>query len=177
MKKLNIPDKTDTFKLPQVIVIGGENVGKSSLLENITKCAVFPRAKQQCTKTPIRLRLQHVERAEEAQIWIEFKGKKEVLKSREEILKKVTTIMDAFGQDDIKSDEIVISISEVSGCSLQTIFYADMLDTFAIQCWGGLFLLGWIPRIIYMGATGTNHKASQSAAVKLRMFLYDLGGN
>lgn len=142
MKKLNIPNKTDKFKLPQVIVIWGENVGKSSLLENITKCAVFPRAKQQCTKTPIQLRLQHVERAEEAQIWIEFKGKKEVLKSREEILKKVTAIMDAYGQDDIKSDEIVISISEVNGSTLQNIRLAE-LDTFAIECCGEVYCSCW----------------------------------
>ena len=45
------------FELPQVIVIGSESSGKSSLLENITKCPVFPRSAGICTKCPIVLKL------------------------------------------------------------------------------------------------------------------------
>jgi GTP-binding protein EngB required for normal cell division len=45
------------YKIPTVIVIGSESSGKSSLLENITKCPVFPRNAKICTKQPIHLKL------------------------------------------------------------------------------------------------------------------------
>ena len=45
------------YVLPTVIVIGNESTGKSSLLENITKCQLFPRDSKLCTKCPIRVRL------------------------------------------------------------------------------------------------------------------------
>lgn len=49
--------------LPQIVVIGDECAGKSSLLESITKCSVFPRDERVCTRMPIRLRLTQVGRA------------------------------------------------------------------------------------------------------------------
>lgn len=45
------------YTLPKVIVIGNESSGKSSLLENITKCQIFPRNQKLCTKCPIHFRL------------------------------------------------------------------------------------------------------------------------
>lgn len=45
---------TTNFQLPRVVVIGCESAGKSSTLESITKCALFPRDRDICTKMPIR---------------------------------------------------------------------------------------------------------------------------
>lgn len=119
METLNIPLQTNKFKLPQVIVIGSESVGKSSLLEGITKGPVFPRARSQCTKMPIRLRLTHVAKAEDAQIWIEYNGNRQRMSSRQGILANVKEIMESLGDYDcIKSTEIVISISEMSACKV-----------------------------------------------------------
>ncbi len=42
------------FQLPRVVVVGCESAGKSSTLESITKCALFPRDRDICTKMPIR---------------------------------------------------------------------------------------------------------------------------
>lgn len=47
-------DMTD-FTLPRVVVIGCESAGKSSTLESITKCPLFPRDRDICTKMPIRI--------------------------------------------------------------------------------------------------------------------------
>lgn len=42
---------------PQIIALGGEGAGKSTILERITGYPVFPRAKGSCTRVPIRLQL------------------------------------------------------------------------------------------------------------------------
>lgn len=47
------------YSLPKVIVIGNESTGKSSLLENITKCQLFPRDSKLCTKCPVHVKLTH----------------------------------------------------------------------------------------------------------------------
>lgn len=41
------------YILPKVILVGNESHGKSSILENITKCNLFPRDAKRCTKAPI----------------------------------------------------------------------------------------------------------------------------
>jgi len=53
-----------TFRLPNIVVIGQEASGKSSVLESITKCAVFPRDKKQCTGRPVRVKLQPADKFE-----------------------------------------------------------------------------------------------------------------
>src|SRR5271170_1650536 len=50
-------DEIKEYKLPRVIVVGNESSGKSSLLENITKCQLFPRDSKICTKCPILVRM------------------------------------------------------------------------------------------------------------------------
>ena len=52
-------DKIDKYvcPLPRVVVIGSESVGKSSLLENITKQKLFPAGEGQQTRCPIVLNL------------------------------------------------------------------------------------------------------------------------
>ena len=41
-------------------MVGSQSSGKSSLLENITKCEIFPRDHKQCTRAPIRFKLKQV---------------------------------------------------------------------------------------------------------------------
>jgi hypothetical protein len=115
------------FKLPEIIVIGDESAGKSSLLESITKCPVFPRHVELCTKMPIRLRLTQVARGEQANIVVTCEGQPpKELASRDDILSTVKAMMDAETADLggsgrwISDKEIVISISDVS--SISTIF-------------------------------------------------------
>ncbi|KAL3155927.1 hypothetical protein ABBQ32_012925 [Trebouxia sp. C0010 RCD-2024] len=72
--KLLAPSQKEQFKLPQVVVIGNESVGKSSLLEGITKCAVFPRARTLCTKCPVRLPLQQVDESQGAHVRLIHQG-------------------------------------------------------------------------------------------------------
>jgi ABC-type transport system involved in cytochrome bd biosynthesis fused ATPase/permease subunit len=48
--KLNWKD----FTLPQIVVVGNESAGKSSLLENIFKYAIFPRGVDITTRCPSR---------------------------------------------------------------------------------------------------------------------------
>lgn len=55
LKKMFTLEEIKQFKLPQIIVVGSESAGKSSLLENITKCPLFPRDSKQCTKCPIHV--------------------------------------------------------------------------------------------------------------------------
>ena len=53
------PKELEQFKLPSVVVIGNDSTGKSSLLENITKCQTFPRNTVFCTKSVIRFILKN----------------------------------------------------------------------------------------------------------------------
>lgn len=106
-------------KLPQIVVVGMRNVGKSSLLENITKCSIFPRDNSLSTKTPIRLRLKQVRTAEERKRSVTYQGStydvdvdKEVEAGHKDILHIIRDIMqnvEGLGEDDIEVD-----ISEVS---------------------------------------------------------------
>ena len=50
-------EDANQYELPKVIVIGNESTGKSSLLENITKCQLFPRDSKLCTKCPIHVKM------------------------------------------------------------------------------------------------------------------------
>ena len=45
------------FKVPEVVLVGSMSSGKSSLLESIAKCEIFPQDCSQCIKVPIRLNL------------------------------------------------------------------------------------------------------------------------
>jgi Dynamin family len=97
-----------SFKLPRVTVIGTEKSGKSTLIENITKCAIFPRDSGLCTKMPIKLSL--MESAEEEMVVIEWRGEtKRVEKGA--ILKEVTLIMNNLGTEEIVEDELTVTIS------------------------------------------------------------------
>jgi len=57
IKKIISQEDIDKYVLPKIIVIGAESTGKSSLLENITKCQLFPRDYKLCTKCPIHVKM------------------------------------------------------------------------------------------------------------------------
>ena len=100
------------FKLPRVVVIGAKDAGKSSLLENITKCPVFPRKSGLCTKMPVRLQLTHVATEAESSVKIRWGDVNKTLQSRDNILAEVQEIMDKV--DTIQAQELTVQICEVN---------------------------------------------------------------
>ncbi|DBA98744.1 TPA: hypothetical protein ACH3X1_014517 [Trebouxia sp. C0004] len=80
------------FKLPRVIVVGGKSAGKSSLLEMITKCPIFPRHSDFCTKMPIKLQLKRVSTTAHNTVSLTFQGKSTKLELAE-ILPEIDKIM------------------------------------------------------------------------------------
>ena len=106
-----LPEVDLLFELPTVIVIGGRSAGKSSLLENITKCSVFPRHRDVCTKRPIKLQLKQVSSPEAALVQVLYKDTCVSLESTDDILGQVEGIMKDLNA--ITNDEIVIKICQV----------------------------------------------------------------
>ena len=101
------------FRLPQVIVVGGRSSGKSSLLESITKCPIFPRHEDFCTKMPIVLRMKNVPTAVERQVSISYFGRKlKHTQAANEILAEVNAIMQSV--DGIDPKPITIEICQVN---------------------------------------------------------------
>lgn len=96
-----------TFRLPNIVVIGQEASGKSSVLESITKCAVFPRDRRQCTGRPVRVKLQPAETFS-----VQVKGKEVTHGSAttpDEARQLITAQM-PIG-DTIKEDELHVTVS------------------------------------------------------------------
>ena len=104
------------FKLPTVIVVGGRSAGKSSLLENITKCPVFPRDPALCTKMPVKLQLIQVAKESDCSVTIGWRGSLTPLQSKDDILQEVAKIMDCV--DSIVTDELTVAICQVWPTSL-----------------------------------------------------------
>ena len=103
------------FKLPTVIVVGGRSAGKSSLLENITKCPVFPRDPALCTKMPVKLQLIQVAKESDCSVTIGWRGSLTPLQSKDDILQEVAKIMDSV--DGIVTDELTVAICQVKPLS------------------------------------------------------------
>jgi GTP-binding protein EngB required for normal cell division len=108
----NNPVELEEYKLPKVIVIGNESTGKSSLLENITKCQIFPRHNLLCTKAPIRLILNNGQpkysirhNNQGSPVTIEILDKRD-------IYKKMQEIMDKLPIDIISEDEIIVEMTD-----------------------------------------------------------------
>lgn len=97
------------YVLPTVIVIGNESTGKSSLLENITKCQIFPRDSKICTKCPIKVKLTN---SLQCVYSIEYKKDIILVDKKEDIYKNVCNIMQNISADSIQTDEITINITE-----------------------------------------------------------------
>ena len=100
------------FQLPKIVVVGGKSAGKSSLLENITKCCVFPRNRNLCTKQPIKLQLNHVESPDAVCMQVLYKDIVATVHSGQQISGLIDNIMTPL--DAVSDDEVIIKISQVS---------------------------------------------------------------
>eukprot|EP00727_Mastigamoeba_balamuthi_P004936 m51a1_g14440 hypothetical protein (586) ;mRNA; r:561600-563511 len=100
----------EDFQLPKVVVVGSESAGKSSLLESITKCAVFPRDARTCTRCPVVLRLVN-HPSGDSSTSVRFRGKEWTLQGPDEILARAKAVMEEIG-DRIVADELTIEIRQ-----------------------------------------------------------------
>jgi ATPase subunit of ABC transporter with duplicated ATPase domains len=98
-----------SFRLPRVVVVGAESAGKSSLLESITKAAIFPRDMKTCTKMPIRLCLGPPDAVHGEKATVSFQGQ-DWHGEKEQILARVTEIMGRLGPDELSEEEIVVRL-------------------------------------------------------------------
>lgn len=97
------------YDLPKVIVIGNESTGKSSLLENITKCQLFPRDNKLCTKCPIRVKLNNGP----SKYYVVYPGKMINVNNKNEIYPIIQKYMMELPNDYISGQEITISITDI----------------------------------------------------------------
>ena len=58
-----IRDRLDGWQPPQIVVVGEESSGKSSVLERLMMTPLLPRAENICTRLPIHVRLRRSDRA------------------------------------------------------------------------------------------------------------------
>lgn len=106
--------KSLPLDLPSVVVIGNQSVGKSSLLENILKCSIFPADQRECTRVPMRLKLVHVTKRADVKILVEHDGKEWWLESRAQVLARVTAIMRSITRRSFQDTEVQVTVWEVS---------------------------------------------------------------
>lgn len=97
--------------LPRVVFVGSQDAGKSSLLENITKCAIFPRDKGVCTRMPINFHLQQVQSQADSSCAIMYKGVRPPVEIVDDVLSKVTSTMKKIGT--FSREELVIELKQV----------------------------------------------------------------
>ena len=136
--KTYLPDE-DLLTLPKLVVVGTSHAGKSSLLENITKCAIFPRDKKLCTKFPLRLRIQQVSDVNDCGVTISHDGVDVPLASPEDAAEVIIKIMDqAERLDDLTGQELLVVIKQVSyksqmasvaGTAASYLEHQELLDT------------------------------------------------
>jgi hypothetical protein len=97
--------------LPRVVVVGSRDAGKSSLLENLTKCSIFPRDKGLCTKMPTRFHLQQVQTQDLCSCAIIYKGFRTSVELTDDILSRVTSTMSEIGT--FSTEELVVELKQV----------------------------------------------------------------
>jgi GTPase SAR1 family protein len=111
IKKIFEQDNTyNNYQLPKVIVIGTESSGKSSLLERITKCQLFPRDGSICTKCPIKVKLQNGKPSYSIQLHGDTIEK---LENKKDIYPIVQNYMNSLSDDFISENEIIINITDI----------------------------------------------------------------
>ncbi|KAF5828708.1 Dynamin family-domain-containing protein [Dunaliella salina] len=105
--------RMEAFQMPRIVVVGGESTGKSSLLENITKCAVFPRDKDICTRMPIRMQLTNATDASDTTVEVQFGSlPAKRLQDSSQVLGAVQAAMDQLPKNSICETELVVRIRE-----------------------------------------------------------------
>lgn len=104
-----IPDVE--LALPRVVVVGSRDAGKSSLLENVTKCSIFPRDKGLCTRMPIKLHLQQVYEPEECSCALVYNGVRTSVEFADDVLSRVTNAMKEIGA--FSKEELVVELRQV----------------------------------------------------------------
>ena len=62
---------SDIIHLPQIVVVGAQSCGKSSVLENIVGKDFLPRGSGIVTRRPLILQVQHVARCRGGE-WLDF---------------------------------------------------------------------------------------------------------
>jgi hypothetical protein len=113
------------YELPKIIVIGTESSGKSSLIERITKCKIFPRDNKLCTKCPIKINLENsnskkpfedlsILSPNECKAYsIQLPGNKvQILENKKDIYPIVQKYMNSLPNDIISENEIIINITD-----------------------------------------------------------------
>lgn len=107
MSSIFTPDELkNEYKLPKILMIGGESTGKSSVLENITKCHIFPRDSRVCTKSPVRILLHNNNKT---LCTIIINDKEEDIKESK-IYEHIEQYMNSL--KDVTDKEIIINISK-----------------------------------------------------------------
>eukprot|EP00983_Pelagomonas_calceolata_P002372 79849-Pelagomonas_calceolata.AAC.4 len=105
--------RLEDFQMPRIVVVGGESTGKSSLLENITKCAVFPRDKDICTRMPIRMQLTNATDASDTAVEVQFGSLPATrLQDSSQVLGAVQAAMEQLPKNSICDTELVVRIRE-----------------------------------------------------------------
>ena len=95
MYQTNLPNQ---LELPQIVVIGSQSVGKSSVLESVIGRDFLPRGKGIVTRRPIEIHLTNTNKAEdkEREEWAEFSEKRDQKYfSNEEIRKQIIALTEA----------------------------------------------------------------------------------
>ena len=81
--------------MPQVI--GSEKSGKSSILEAITKCAIFPRDLRIMTRCPVRFELVGAPKGEPTQTTLTYKKKSMVVDRDEDVNGAIRAVFHGIG--------------------------------------------------------------------------------
>jgi len=128
------------YQLPKIIVIGTESSGKSSLIERITKCKIFPRDDKQCTciKCPIKINLENSNSKSKSKKPFEdlsilppnkckaysilLPGNQvQILENKKDIYPIVQKYMNSLANNIISENEIIINITDCD--VLDFVFY------------------------------------------------------
>jgi GTP-binding protein EngB required for normal cell division len=95
------PDKSiksvlEKYPVPQLVMIGSESTGKSSVLENITKTEIFPTNQKTCTRCPIKVVMIPADNGDANTITVEFRGTSTVVGDALALKSKMEELFEAI---------------------------------------------------------------------------------
>ena len=104
------------LKLPQIVVVGQESHGKSSVMERIAMRAAFPRARGFCTRMPIRMKMMHRPHESRIRVRCIYSATGATAKYRQGDGSEVEAVLDieclSVHQDDVQNTCIQTIISQ-----------------------------------------------------------------